>query len=102
MSTLILAIKQDYFKDEALDLIDRLILSYVSTWEEKGRTCFAKDQFFSNLFTVKQEVILSHLVILEARGYIAQTFGMGGRIIKTVERKKPEPSIDLDIFEGLY
>lgn len=102
MSTLILAIKQDYFKDEALDLIDRLILSYVSTWEEKGKLCFAKDQFFSKLFNVEQEVILSHLVILEARGYIAQTFGMGGRIIKTVERKKPEPSIDLDIFEGLF
>jgi hypothetical protein len=102
MSTLILAIKRDYFKDEALDLIDRLILSYVSTWEEKGKCCFAKDQFFSNLFNVKQEVILSHLVILEARGYITQVCGMGGRIIKTVERIKPEPSIDLDIFEGLY
>jgi hypothetical protein len=51
---------------------------------------------------VQQEVILSHLVILEARGYITQVFGMGGRIIKTVERKKPEPSIDLDIFEGLF
>jgi hypothetical protein len=102
MATLILAIKQDYFKDEALDLIDRLILSYVSTWEEKGKCCYAKDQFFSKLFNVKQEVILSHLAILEARGYITQVFGIGGRVIKTVERIKPEPSIDLDIFEGLY
>ena len=102
MSTLILAVKQEYFQDEALDIIDRLILSYVSTWEDKNRTCFAKDQFFSKLFNVKPEVILGHLAILEARGYIAQTFGMGGRIIKTVERIKPEPSIDLDIFEGLY
>jgi hypothetical protein len=102
MSTLILAVKRVYFEDQALDLIDRLILSYVSTWEDKGKCCYAKDQFFSNLFNVKQEVILSHLVILEARGYITQVFGMGGRIIKTVERIKPEPSIDLDIFEGLY
>jgi hypothetical protein len=102
MATLILAIKQDYFKDEALDLIDRLILSYVSTWEEKGKLCYAKDQFFSQLFNVKQEVILSHLVILEARGYITQTFGMGGRIIKTVETVKKQVNTDLDIFEGLY
>jgi hypothetical protein len=102
MSTLILAVKRVYFEDQALDLIDRLILSYVSTWEEKGKSCFAKDQFFSKLFNVEQEVILYHLVLLEGRGYITQVIGMGGRIIKTVERKKPEPSIDLDIFEGLY
>jgi hypothetical protein len=99
MSTLILAIKQDYFKDEALDLLDRLILSYVSHWEDRGSVCYAKDQFFSQLFNVKQEVILSHLALLEARGYITQVRGMGGRVIKTVETLKVESCNVDDIFE---
>jgi hypothetical protein len=102
VSTLILAVKQVYFQNESLDIIDRLILSYVSHWEERGSVCYAKDQFFSQLFNVKQEVILSHLSMLESRGYITQVRGMGGRVIKTVETVTQEVNNDLDIFEGLY
>ena len=102
MSTLILSVKREYFEDEALDIIDRLILSYVSTWEEKNKVCFAKDRFFASLFNVKEEIILSHLILLEGRGYITQINGMGGRIIKTVENVRQEVDKELDIFEGLY
>ena len=103
MSTLILAVKQEYFQDEALDIIDRLILSYVSTWEDKNRTCFAKDQFFAMLFNVKEDFIILSLIKLETLGYITQVRGTGGRLIKTCELIRKElQDTDFDVFDNLY
>jgi hypothetical protein len=98
MSNLILAIKQEYFQDQSLDIIDRLILSYVSHWEEKGRNCFTKDGLLAKLFNVTEESILTRLVILENRGYIEQVKGMGGRIIKIKSKEFKKTELDLDIF----
>lgn len=103
MSTLILTLKQEYFQDETLDIIDRLILSYVSTWEEKGKTCFAKDQFFSRLFNVPEDYISLSLIKLETTGYITQVKGTGGRLIRTNQRIKQDiADSSFDIFENLY
>jgi hypothetical protein len=69
-------------RDPSLDLLDKLILSYVSNWEDKGKSCFAKDGFFASLFGVSDMEVRFSLHKLEALQKIDQICGTGGRLIR--------------------
>jgi hypothetical protein len=86
--------------DPRLDLLDKLILSYIKDWELKGRPCFAKDGFFASFFGVGDGEILLSLLRLESLGLIEQIVGTGGRLIRSKKTENsPAPEIKKDVFE---
>lgn len=100
MATRLIAIDSDIMSNPKLDLLDKLLLGYVSDWESKGSVCFAKDRFFTQLFGVGESEIMISLYKLEGLGFIEQFSGNGGRLIKTKKSQiTPTPYQDLDIFQ---
>lgn len=100
MATLIIAVNHDVMQNPRLELLDKLILSYVINWEQRSKACFAKDGFFAGLFGVSQTEVTFSLVKLEVLGLIDQIYGTGGRLIKSITKEKvPGPEQEKDIFE---
>ena len=104
MSNLILSVNPKYMGDHRLELLDKLILSYVSTWEQKGRVCFAKDFFFAYLFGEKNETINFSILKLQELNLLHVVKSPGGRLLQTIDGAVPtENNTDnLDVFDGIY
>ena len=100
MAKLILSVDHAVMQDSRLDLIDKLILSYVKNWEERNSVCFAKDGFFAGLFGEKDSVIRFSLHKLEALKLIEQISGTGGRLIRTPKSQETASPLPIkDVFE---
>jgi len=100
MAKLILTVDHAVMQDPRLDLLDKLILSYVINWEEKNKACFAKDGFFAALFGVTENEVRFSQHKLEALKIIDQITGTGGRLIKSVRQEIPTtPDLIKDVFE---
>ena len=100
MANLILSVNSVWMHDPELDLLDKLILSYISNWESRGNVCFAKDDFFEDLLGVSRDAVSFSLAKLEERGKITQIRGTGGRVLKIANRPStPVIKCDFDIFE---
>lgn len=103
MGNLILSVNPEHMSDTRLDLLDKLILSYISTWEQKGLTCFAKDDLFSKLFGEPRDKIYFSLLYMEKLKLITQVSGNGGRLLKINKQISNEIEHDnRDIFDHLY
>ncbi len=102
MKNLILSVNPKYMGDHRLELLDKLILSYVSTWEQKGKICFAKDYFFAYLFGEKNDTINFSILKLQELQLLHVVKGPGGRVLQTIDAAIPEEKIDIDIFDDLY
>jgi len=90
---------QEIFSRPDLDLLEKLILSYVKDWESKGLACYAKDGFLAGFFGVSLDAVNLSLVNLERLGLIEQVKGSGGRIIKSLQSVKQESPKVLDVFD---
>jgi hypothetical protein len=100
MAKLILAVDHDVMHDPSLELLDKLILSYVLNWEEKKLSCFAKDGFFASLFGEKDSAVRFSLHKLEALRKIEQVTGTGGRLIRSVKQDPVKREITItDVFK---
>jgi hypothetical protein len=100
MAKLILTVDHDVMHDPNLELLDKLILSYILNWEEKNLTCFAKDGFFASLFGEKDALVRFSLHKLESLKKIEQISGTGGRLIRSIKKEKTvSPVTAKDIFE---
>lgn len=100
MATLVLAVSPAVMQDPRLELLDKLILSYVLNWEERGKSCFAKDGFFAGLYGVSDDEVRFSIFKLEAYKLITCIVGTGGRLIKSVKTENcPAPVVEKDIFE---
>jgi len=87
-------------RDPRLDLLDKLLVSYVSTWEERKSCCFAKDGFLAALFGVPEGDVTYSLIKLEALQIIEQIRGTGGRLIKIKKTEAtPTPVQEKDVFD---
>jgi len=102
MDNLILSVDRAYMHDPRLELLDKILLSYISTWEKKGLTCYAKDGFFAYLLGESEESIQFSLAKCSALNLIFIVRGIGGRTIRTVKVIEiTEEGTEPDIF-GLY
>ena len=100
MANLILSVNSVWMHDPELDLLDKLLLSYIANWESRGNVCFAKDDFFENLLGVTRDEVSFSLIKLEERGKIQQIRGIGGRVLKVVTQAPKKPvCAEIDIFE---
>jgi len=81
-----------------LDLLDKLILSYVKNWESKGLPCFAKNSFFKELFGESEDAISLSIAKLGAMKLLRINQVPGGRHIQ-YEIPIPVVQADLDIFQ---
>jgi len=100
MANLILAVNPTVMCDPRLDLLDKLIVSYVSNWEERNSCCFAKDGFLAALFGVPEGDVTYSLIKLETLQIIEQIRGTGGRLIKTKKVQTTlTPVQEKDIFD---
>ena len=100
MAKLILTVDHAVMQDPRLDLLDKLILSYVINWESKSAKCFAKDGFFASLFGVKDSEVRFSLHKLEAYKLIEQIVGTGGRLIRTPKKENlSTPAQTINIFD---
>ena len=103
MSNLILSIDPQYMHDSRLDLLDKIILSYVSTWEKKRQVCFAKDDLFYKITGEPENKIRFSLAKLETLNLLAIVRGNGGRVLTTIKSIAEEtPENVTDIFDGIY
>lgn len=98
MAQRLIAINPEVMQDKRLELLDKLILSYVKDWENKSAACFAKDGMFAYLFGVQDNEVFFSLIKLEALGLIEQISGTGGRLIRTKKTEVINQSNDLDVF----
>lgn len=89
-------------QDSRLDLLDKLILSYVSTWEQKGKVCYAKDGFFSSLFGESEDAVTYSILKLHTLKLLHMVKGPGGRVLQTLDSIARQEEREIDIFEGLY
>lgn len=100
MANLLLSVNSLWMHDPELDLLDKLIVSYIANWESRGNVCFAKDDLFENLLGVSKDAVSFSLIKLEERGRIEQIKGIGGRVLKTVKKETvPVVLPEIDIFE---
>jgi len=81
-----------------LDLLDKLILSYVKNWESKGLPCFAKNSFFKELFGESEDAISFSITKLGALKLLRINSVPGGRLLQ-YEIPLPVVQADLDVFE---
>lgn len=104
MKNLILSVNPKYMGDHRLELLDKLILSYVSTWEQKGKICFAKDYFFAYLFGEKNDTITFSILKLQELGLLHVVKSPGGRLLQTIDAAVAEENNadNLDVFDGIY
>lgn len=98
MAQRLIAINPEVMQDKRLELLDKLILSYVKDWEFKNACCFAKDGMFAYLFGVQDNEVFFSLIKLEALGLIEQISGTGGRLIRSKKTEVINQSNDLDVF----
>ena len=90
----------EVMSDPRLDLLDKLLLSYIYNWEEKNLTCYAKNDFFAKLYGVSEDSISFALNKLDTLGLLELTNVPGGRSIKSKKLTSlSQPEVDLDIFE---
>jgi hypothetical protein len=100
MANLILAVNSDVMQDPHLDLLDKLILSYILNWEERNLSCFAKDGFLAALFGVPECEVTYSLIKLETLQFIEQIRGTGGRLIRSKKQQtKLAPVQEKDVFD---
>ena len=100
MATLILTINSELMQRKDMDLLDKLIVSYIANWESRGSVCFAKDGFFEILLGVTRDEVTFSLIKLEERGLIKQIRGTGGRVLKTAKAIPDRVECTVgDIFE---
>jgi len=102
MNNLLLSVNPEHMHNPKLDLLDKLILSYVSTWEQKGLVCYAKDSFFTQLFGEPEGHIQFSLAKLESLQLLHVVRGPGGRVLQTIKSLNVETQNVTDIFEGIY
>ena len=103
MSRLYMSLDPVAMQDPRLDMLDKVLYSYITSWEDKRQVCFAKDGFLANLLGVSDAQVTFSLIKMENIGLIAIVRGSGGRVLQSIpkiieEVQKNEP----DIFDGLY
>jgi len=81
-----------------LDLLDKLILSYVKNWEAKGQICYAKNSFFSELFGESQDAISLSIAKLGALKLLRVANVPGGRCLQ-YEIPIPVQTEEINVFE---
>ena len=81
-----------------LDLLDKLVLSYVKNWESKGLPCFAKNSLFAQIFGESEDAISLSIAKLGAMKKLRVTQVPGGRLLQ-YEIPIPVSTEDVDLFE---
>lgn len=103
MSRLYMSLDPVAMQDSRLDMLDKILYSYVTSWEEKGQVCFAKDGVLSTCLGVSHSQVSFSLVKMEAMGLLEIVRGPGGRVLKSIPQEVTKnPEQDRDIFEGIY
>ena len=98
MKQLLIPMCPHIMANRQLDLLDKLILSYIKNWESKGQTCYAKNSFFSELFGESQDAISLSIAKLVALKLLRSTTVPGGRCLQ-YEIPIPVQQPEINIFE---
>lgn len=98
--TLLIPMVPRVMGDTRLELLDKLLLSYVYNWENRGQICYSKNDFFANLFGVTPDAISFSVRKLETLKLVEITNVPGGRSIKSKEFiQSAQLQNEIDIFE---
>ena len=98
MKQLLIPMCPHIMANRQLDLLDKLILSYVKNWESKGQICFAKNSFFSELFGETQDAISFSISKLVTLKLLRCTQVPGGRCLQ-YEIPIPVEQPEINVFE---
>lgn len=98
MKQLLIPMCPHIMANRQLDLLDKLILSYVKNWESKGQVCFAKNSFFSELFGETQDAISFSISKLVTLKLLRCTQVPGGRCLQ-YEIPIPVEQPEINVFE---
>lgn len=98
MKTLLIPMCPHIMSQRGLDLLDKLILSYVKNWESQGLPCFAKNPLFAQIFGESEDAISLSIAKLGAMKKLRITSVPGGRLLQ-YEIPIPVPTEDVDLFQ---
>lgn len=99
-TTLLIPMVPEVMGHPSLELLDKLLLSYIRNWESKSQTCYAKNDFFSKLFGETEDAISFSILKLQTLGFVEITQVPGGRCIKSkIIVSLPQTEEDTDIFK---
>ena len=102
MSRLYMSLDPVAMQDPRLDMLDKVLYSYITSWEDKRQVCFAKDGFLANLLGVSDAQVTFSLIKMENIRLIAIVRGQGGRVLRSVPKTQQYvENNDTDIFEGI-
>jgi hypothetical protein len=98
MKTIFIPMCPYIMSEKGLDLLDKLVLSYVKNWESKGLPCFAKNSLLGQLFGESEDAISLSIAKLGAMKKLRITSVPGGRLIQ-YEIPIPVSTEDVDLFQ---
>lgn len=95
---LLLSIDLEIMSNEKLGLLDKLIFSYISNWEQKAGHCFVKEDTLSKITGENLDDIQTSIQKLVDLKLINQVKGIGGHMLKVRQPDTNLVAADMDIF----
>lgn len=103
MSYTIYKLYDDVMHDNTLNsLEEKLIVSYILSWQRQDKCCFASDEFFSHSLGISEFKVRDLLKGLEKRKKIKMKWGQAGtmRMLSVILPNEPEcHTSEFDVFD---